>query len=58
MIYTARQIKKWDVDCKITGTETWIPARPEYIYSFVNRLKAAFGVITGKYDVLDWEQDE
>lgn len=42
-----------------TGTE-WIPARGEnYKFdSLLTRLKGAFGVLTGKYDALDWEEPE
>lgn len=51
--------------CKTTktspcgGYEKWIPARPEnYKFdSISSRIKQAWGVLTGKYDALDWEND-
>lgn len=41
----------------------WLPARPMgYQYyalrNFLNRLKLAWGVFTGKYDAFDWEPSE
>jgi len=55
--YTAEQIKNWDSSIETTHHE-WIPDRPEN-YKFVSlkiRIKHAWGVITRKYDVLDWEE--
>jgi len=55
MIYKAKFIKNWDVDCDV-GNGQWIPCRPVTFYNLWNRMKASFGVFTGKYDALDWEQ--
>ena len=65
MKYTAKQIKAWDTDLERSGE--WSPARPESYYSspfsvqrfklFVARVKNALGVVSGKYDVLDWEDN-
>lgn len=56
-IYKASEIKSWDVDCKINGK--YIPARP--LNSFYNpkfgRIRAAWLVLTGKLDALDWEDN-
>jgi len=55
--YTAEQIKNWDTQVE-TNHHEWIPARAEN-YKFVSlktRLKHAWGVVTGRYDVLDWEE--
>lgn len=51
--YTAKQIKNWDVQ----QAPDWKPARPiNYRYeSIFFRIRLAFGVLTGKYDALDWE---
>ena len=40
----------------------WVPARPvawqrEY-YPFIQRLKDAWGVLTGRYNAIDWEIPE
>ena len=62
MKYTARQIKEWDVERQVKqsveGTLRqcrYIPARPENRLSLLGRIKLAWGVVTGRYDVLDWE---
>lgn len=51
MKYTAQQIKEWDV----AKAPTWTPARPENRLSLLGRIKLAWGVVTGRYDVVDWE---
>lgn len=33
----------------------WVPARPMNLDSFLVKLEHAWGVLTGRYDVLDWE---
>jgi len=55
MRYTAQELKQWDTDFN-AGTSGWLPARPEN-YRFeglFNRLRNAWGVIKGDYDVVDW----
>lgn len=44
-----------DLTQKPTGE--WLPARPYYPdeICLLHRLKMAWGVFTGKFDVLDWE---
>jgi len=32
----------------------WTPARPLFADSWLDRLKAAFGVLIGRYDAIDW----
>ena len=58
MKYTAQHIKKWDVSFEKNGQ--WIPCRPINFTmdSILDRFKCAFGVLTGRYDALDWEQGE
>lgn len=51
MKYTAQQIKEWYV----AKAPAWTPARPENRLSLLGRIKLAWGVVTGRYDVLDWE---
>lgn len=57
MKYTPTQIKQGNVD-QCSAIHGWIPARGinhEY-ESMLSRLKNAIGVLTGKYDVLDWQE--
>ena len=57
--YTAKEIVNNDTDVE-TKHHEWIPARPEN-YKFDNlmtRLKHAWYVIIGKYDVLDWQDEK
>lgn len=56
MIYRALEIKNWS-DSRVYGGQ-WVPARPYFGISFYGlylRVKASLGVLTGKYDALDWE---
>lgn len=57
-VYTTEQIKKWDVDKKISrqGRDYWTPARPynsEHL-QLGTRIKLAWMVFTGKCDALQW----
>lgn len=57
MIYKANEIKNWDTNIYCETKDKWIPARPEN-YRFVSirqKLSMLWGVLIGKYDVLDWE---
>lgn len=54
--YTAAQIKNWDVDME-TPSGGWIPARPINPTGIITRCCYALGVLTGRYDVLDWEHE-
>lgn len=54
MKYTAKQIKNWDTDTR-NKKGYWVPARPYSDYSIWQGLKLSYGVLTNKYDVLDWE---
>jgi hypothetical protein len=62
-IYTAKQIQNHDtnqldeVSLVVNARREWIPARP-INYQFDGkwlRLKLAWGVLTGKYDALNWD---
>lgn len=57
MKHTAQEIKDWDVLCK-TEEGGWVPCRPlNYKYeSKLSRLKWAWGVLIGKYDVVEWTE--
>ena len=54
MLYTAKAIRKWNVDHEITPGGTWAPARPLTYWS-LRRIRIAWGVLIGRYDALDWE---
>lgn len=60
-LYKANEIKRWDNDTKAecNGKEIWIPARPCSLsgLNIVQRLMNAWGVFTGKYDAVDWQED-
>lgn len=55
--YTADQIKNWDTAVE-TNHHEWIPARPENHKNegIRYRLRLAWRVFIGEYDVLDWEE--
>lgn len=64
MKYTAKTIKNWPTDCNVQNeNNVWIPARPmgynpryyQVPKVLFEKLKLAWGVLTGKYDALDWE---
>jgi len=60
MLYSADQIKNWNVDKKCVdqeGNEYWIPARPEGMYSLKSRFILAWKVFSGKCDALYWMDD-
>ena len=54
MLYTANELKKWSSDSLINGK--WIPARPIRLVNFMDRLTVSWGVFTGKYDAIDWQE--
>ena len=56
MKYTPSQIKKWDTTSN-TISKGWLPSRSENhkFESLVSRIKNAWNVLVGKYDVLEWE---
>jgi len=56
MIYTAKEIQKHETELE-NPDGSWTPARPlNYICdTWKERLFHAWGVLTGKFDVLDWE---
>lgn len=58
-VYTASQIKDWP-SYELTKLDVFIPSRPLPFYgislSIVWRtIKLTWGVFTGKYDALNWE---
>mgnify|MGYP003641632089 FL=1 len=52
--YKAIEIKHWDTTACYNNKGIWHPARPLGAYSFWARLTLCVGVLSGKYDVLDW----
>jgi hypothetical protein len=58
MKYTARQIKAWDVLRGSNKSDVYYPARSlnHTVEPLMSRIKNAWGVLTGKYDALDWEE--
>ena len=56
MIYRADEIREWSADGEIGGK--WVCARPiNYQFeSWRSRLRAAWGVLTGRLDALRWYQ--
>lgn len=60
MLYKTKDIDQIkEVQCQLKTGE-WVPFRPlnfEYD-SWKQRLKWAWGVLTGKYDVLDWGPEQ
>ena len=55
MRYTAKEIKQWDTDTS-HSTMGWVPARPITFWGLY-RIKLAWDVLTCKYDVLDWQNE-
>lgn len=55
-IYMADAIKHWDTDKELPNG-AWVPARPVGYngFCFTWRLKLAWYVLIGKFDVLNWE---
>lgn len=60
-LYKANEIKHWANDVKAgrDGREFWIPARPYSLsgLNLIQRLMNAWGVFTGKYDAVDWQEE-
>lgn len=54
-VFTPKQIKEWDMYV-MEKDHTWIPLRPQGFAGIclLRRLKLAWGVFTGRYDVLTW----
>jgi len=55
MIYKANDLRRWNVEHEIGGR--WLPARPLQFWMMfpLRRIKAAWRVLIGRYDALDWE---
>lgn len=60
-LYKANEIKHWSSDRVVSfnGKNIWIPARPYNLsgLNIIQRLMNAWGVFTGKYDALDWQEN-
>lgn len=57
-IYKADVIRNWDCEKELSSGK-WVPARPygHNAFSWLWRWKVTWGVLTGKYDALDWEEE-
>lgn len=57
-VWTARELKEHAISTEHPSGE-WIPARPitSYGLRWWRNLKMAWGVLTGRYDALDWEEE-
>ena len=57
-IYTAHAIKNWKTQVEVKKG-IWIPARPiGGGFSFLWRFKLAYDVFTGRFDVLNWQDNK
>lgn len=54
--YTIQEIKDWEVQTECSGE--WKLARPLNLKSWRKSVKLAYGVLVGKYDVLDWQEQK
>lgn len=57
VVYTPLAIKEWNTKSS-TNEGIWKPARPlenKNVGSILKRITAAYKVLIGKYDALDWE---
>lgn len=54
-VFTPEQLRTWSVSCE-GSNGVWVAARPLgwQGWSLRRRLKLAWGVFTGRYDVLKW----
>ena len=53
-VYSTIDVKRWDVERSDKFSGYW-PARPlNHKYIFWDRVKAAWGVLIGRYDALWW----
>jgi len=61
LLYKANEIKHWESYrvVNFNNKNIWIPARPYSIcgINLVQRIMNAWGVFTGKYDALDWQEN-
>jgi len=60
-LYKANELKHWQTTTEVpfNGKRIWIPARPYSLsgLNIVQRLMNAWGVFTGKYDAVDWQEN-
>lgn len=54
-VYTVRALDSYHDTQQHNSNGVWVPARPYFSYKFFRRLRAAWFVLTAKYDALDWE---
>lgn len=54
MVFSVKAIREWPVAAR-RADGRWTPARP-MDGPFLWRVKAAWGVLTGRYDALDWQE--
>lgn len=51
-VFTVKEVREWDISIELEPGK-YVPCRP-WDGPFIWRLKAAWKVLTGKYDALDW----
>ena len=56
-MYLASDLTKWETSRKVKGK--WVPARPEgdNAFRWTWRFQLAWDVLTGKCDVIQWDED-
>lgn len=54
--YTAEELKNWSILRDRRGGRGFLPARPLRRNSLLSRIKHAWGVLSGRYDAIDWEE--
>lgn len=59
---TAISVKQSDVS-NLTKNDVWGPSRPEpyptgFLQTLWVRITLAYGVLTGRFDALDWEESK
>jgi hypothetical protein len=55
-VLTPEQLRKWDMSTSYDGGDSYVACRPMGWQGLclLKRLKLAWGVFTGRYDVLKW----
>ena len=57
MIYNADNLASWNTQCQLPNGR-WVQARPLRCAPILLRIRAAWGVFTGRYDALEWTGQE
>lgn len=58
MLWTAKQLKDWDVSTRSMKHDGWVPMRGlTRKPGLISRIKTAWRVFTSKYDAVNWEEE-